>query len=81
MTQSDWDILDGKDLLGISYIKKTVKVITFDYNNIYTLTYIARRENANPPSRRYLDTIIKGAEQLRFPEDYINKLRAIKTSD
>jgi len=81
MTQSDWDILDGKELLGISYIKKTINVITFDYHNIYALTYIARREKPNPPSKRYMTQIISGAEQLRLPQDYIDKLKAIETGD
>lgn len=81
MTQADWNFLDGKELLGISYIKKTVKVITFDYHNIYALTYIARREKPNQPSKRYLAQIISGAEQLRLPSDYINKLRAIETGN
>jgi hypothetical protein len=81
MTQSDWDILDGKELLGISYIKKTINVITFDYHNIYALTYIARREKPNPPSKRYMAQIISGAEQLRLPQDYIDKIKAIETGD
>jgi hypothetical protein len=34
-------------------------------------TYIARPSNPSPPSRRYLDTIVKGARHHRLPEEYI----------
>ena len=40
-------------------------------------TYIARASNPSPPSRRYLDTILKGARHHRLPEEYIASLAAI----
>jgi len=39
-------------------------------------TYIARPANPSPPSRRYLDTIVRGARHHRLPDDYVAKLAA-----
>jgi hypothetical protein len=37
-------------------------------------TYVARFSNPSPPTRRYLDTILRGARHHRLPEEYISKL-------
>ena len=39
--------------------------------------YVARPSNPTPPSRRYLDTILRGARHHRLPEEYIAKLAAV----
>lgn len=36
--------------------------------------YIARASNPSPPSRRYLDLILKGARHHRLPEEYVARL-------
>src|SRR5262245_30824125 len=38
--------------------------------------YLARPSNPSPPSRRYLEALLKGARHHRLPEDYIAKLGA-----
>jgi len=43
-------------------------------------TYVAREANPTPPSRRYLDTILRGARHHRLPEDYIAALAAVSAS-
>jgi gamma-glutamylcyclotransferase (GGCT)/AIG2-like uncharacterized protein YtfP len=43
--------------------------------------YLARPSNPMPPSRRYLDAILKGARHHRLPEDYVAALAAVKTGD
>ena len=40
-------------------------------------SYIARPSNPSPPSRRYLDTILRGARHHRLPEEYVAKLAAV----
>jgi hypothetical protein len=37
--------------------------------------------NPKPPSRRYLDAILKGARAYRLPEDYIAKLETIAVAE
>jgi hypothetical protein len=43
-------------------------------------TYIARPANPTPPSRRYLDTILRGARHHRLPEEYVAALAAVTAS-
>ena len=43
-------------------------------------TYIARPSNPSPPSRRYLDAILRGARHHRLPEDYVLELSAVKVA-
>jgi len=40
-------------------------------------TYIARPAKPSPPSRRYLDAILRGARHHRLPEEYIAKLATV----
>jgi hypothetical protein len=37
-------------------------------------TFVARPENPQPPSRRYLDAILRGAAHHRLPDDYVAAL-------
>jgi gamma-glutamylcyclotransferase (GGCT)/AIG2-like uncharacterized protein YtfP len=37
-------------------------------------TYLPRAFNPSPPSRRYLDTVLRGARHHRLPDDYVEKL-------
>ncbi len=39
--------------------------------------YIARPSNPQPPSRRYLEAILRGARHHRLPEEYVEKLAAL----
>ena len=39
--------------------------------------YVARPSNPSPPSRRYLDHLIRGARYHRLPEEYIAKLDVV----
>ena len=39
--------------------------------------YVARPSNPSPPSRRYLDAILRGARHHRLPEEYVAKLAAV----
>ena len=41
-------------------------------------TYFARTLNPTPPSRRYLDTILRGARHHRLPAEYIEWLESLE---
>lgn len=43
-------------------------------------TYFARTLNPMPPSRRYLDTILRGARHHRLPAEYIEWLESIEVA-
>jgi hypothetical protein len=42
---------------------------------VRAITYFARPSNPQPPSRKYLDRILRGAVHHRLPEDYVDALR------
>ena len=42
-------------------------------------TYVARPANPTPPSRRYLDTVLRGARHHHLPEDYVAALAEVAT--
>jgi hypothetical protein len=42
--------------------------------------YFARTLNPTPPSRRYLDTLLKGARHHRLPPEYIEWLESIEVA-
>lgn len=43
---------------------------------LHAWVYVARAANPAPPSRRYLDAILRGARHHRLPDEYIAKLAA-----
>ncbi len=43
--------------------------------------YVARPTRAEPPSRRYLDAILRGARHHRLPDEAIAELEALPTGD
>jgi gamma-glutamylcyclotransferase (GGCT)/AIG2-like uncharacterized protein YtfP len=43
-------------------------------------TYFARTLNPMPPSRRYLDVILKGARHHRLPPEYIEWLESVEVA-
>jgi gamma-glutamylcyclotransferase (GGCT)/AIG2-like uncharacterized protein YtfP len=44
-------------------------------------TYFARPANPGPPSRRYLDTVLRGARHHRLPEEHVARLEATPVAD
>ena len=43
--------------------------------------YVARPANPSPPSRRYLDAVLRGARHHRLPDDYVSRLATTAVSD
>ena len=43
-------------------------------------TYFARNLNPTPPTREYLDTMLRGASHHRLPPEYIEWLEAIEVA-
>lgn len=44
-------------------------------------TYFARAANPSPPSRRYMDTLLRGARHHRLPDDYVEGLGKVEASE
>jgi gamma-glutamylcyclotransferase (GGCT)/AIG2-like uncharacterized protein YtfP len=45
------------------------------------IVYLARPVRPAAPSRRYMETVLRGARHHRLPPEYIEKLEAIPTAD
>jgi len=43
--------------------------------------YLARSANPSPPSRRYLEALVRGARHHRLPDDYVTRLAATAVVD
>lgn len=77
---SDKAVLDGYEGLGESYAEKTVCIATADGRHVDAFAYYAIQKTDNiHPYCWYREHVSRGATEHRFPEDYIAKIRAIKT--
>jgi gamma-glutamylcyclotransferase (GGCT)/AIG2-like uncharacterized protein YtfP len=93
LTDADLEALDryegyrGRDDQHSLYDRETVTVelVRADDGSfprrLRPLIYLARAANPSPPSRRYLDAIVKGAKHHRLPDDYIARLMATPVAD
>ena len=91
LTDSDLAVLDGYEGFRAAgdahnlYEREqiTVELTRADDGSIprrvRAWTYLARPANPTPPSRRYLDTILRGARHHHLPEDYVAALAAVAT--
>jgi len=63
----------------------TVELVRSDDGSVprrlRVLTYVARASNPSPPSRFYLDTVLRGARHHRLPDDYIERLGLTEVAD
>ena len=48
---------------------------------LHAWIYLARPANPAPPSRRYLEAVLRGARHHRLPEEYVAALAAIPVAD
>lgn len=48
---------------------------------LHASIYLARPANPSPPSRRYLDAVLRGARHHRLPGDYVTRLAATPAVD
>jgi gamma-glutamylcyclotransferase (GGCT)/AIG2-like uncharacterized protein YtfP len=83
LNHNQLQILD--DYEGVAhnqYKRSSVKVIDERKQSIEAMTYLATDCGIDlKPYNWYLDYLIKGAEQHKFPNEYLNMLRAVKTAN
>ncbi len=79
--QEDKPILDGYEFLGVGYDEQQVDVVV-ESRTIRAWIYVARQEVTDPsmlPYSWYHDFVIRGAQQHRLPQKYIDYLRSCKS--
>ena len=65
---------------GDAYFRKEIEVETIYNQTLSCFTYVAYPQGQNFfPTKKYLNWIIEGAENIGLPESYINSLKGITT--
>jgi cation transport regulator ChaC len=80
LNNKEIEILDKYEGEGTAYDKINIDVL-IEGKKKSCMTYIAKKEGEFLPSKEYLKKIIAGAEMNKLPNNYINFLKNIKTSD
>lgn len=62
-----------------SYNRKEIDVFIEGDKSIKAIVYYATGRELAPPSRKYMDMILEGAEECGLSKEYIDQLRKIKT--
>ena len=85
--ENELDIIREKENYPISYVEKSIDVEQLsDGTKIHNVTTykVAKNketEKDQPPTKEYMDLIIKNAEKYDFPQEYIKYLESIPTKD
>ena len=79
LTLEDVRQLDKKEGVNRKYYRKICDfgVVQPDGTPVQAYTYIANKRGRFKPHKDYLERIIKGARDLKLPEEYIDKLKRI----
>lgn len=79
VSEADQKILDQVEDHPKSSLRKAVTVETFAGEKVKAFTYFALGSGDYPPSRRYMEKLISGAEEHSLSPSYIAQLEAIRT--
>lgn len=79
VSEEDQKILDQAEDHPRSSLRRLVIVENFSGEKIKALVYFALGTGDYPPSRRYMEKLISGAEEHNLSDPYVAQLEAIKT--
>ncbi|HYX34220.1 MAG TPA: cytochrome b5 domain-containing protein [Oligoflexus sp.] len=74
-------VLDELEAIGVNYKRLKFMVVTYTGRTVSAYAYVGieeRLKEGYQPSRRYLNILIRGAEQMTLNPDYINVLKSIE---
>jgi gamma-glutamylcyclotransferase (GGCT)/AIG2-like uncharacterized protein YtfP len=78
LTAGHIEALDRYEGVAIhAYVREHLNVETDD-GVVNALIYLATDTREKPPSRRYVDALIRGAKAHGLPADYVEQLRALR---
>lgn len=81
ITEQDLKALDEYEGYPTAYIRKSVKVEAPDGKKIEAIAYFAAKPGREyAPSKRYMKTLIQGAEEHDLSPEYIAFLESIRTA-
>ena len=79
ISEVDQKILDQAEDYPRSSIRKLVTVENFSGEKVKAFTFFVFGAGDYPPSRRYMEQLISGAEEHNLSDSYITQLEAIRT--
>jgi len=79
VNEADQKILDQAEDHPKSSLRRMVTVENFAGENLKAFTYFTLGSGDYPPSRRYMEKLISGAEEHNLSPGYIAQLEAIRT--
>ena len=79
VSEVDQKLLDQVEDHPRSSLRKPVTVETFAGEKVKAFTYFVLGTGDYPPSRRYMEKLISGAEEHNLSDPYIAQLEAIRT--
>jgi hypothetical protein len=79
ISEEDQKILDQAEDHPRSSIRKLVTVENFSGEKVKAFAYFVLGTGDYPPSRRYMEKLISGAEEHNLSDSYVAQLEAIRT--
>jgi hypothetical protein len=79
VSDEDQKILDQAEDYPRSSIRKVVGVENFSGEKIKAFVHFVLGAGDYPPSRRYMEKLISGAEEHNLSDSYVTQLEAIRT--
>jgi len=79
VSEADQKILNQAEDHPRSSLRRMVTVEKFTGENLKAFTYFTLGSGDYPPSRRYMEKLISGAEEHNLSDSYIVQLEAIRT--
>lgn len=79
VSEADQKVLDQVEEHPRSSLRLPVTVETFAGEKLKAFTYFAMGKGDYPPTRRYMEKLISGAEEHNLSDPYIAQLEAIRT--
>lgn len=79
ITPADEASLDRYELVHRDIYRKEVVAVLAAGQALDALVYVATETEWRRPSRRYLDSLVRGARAHDLPGDYLSRLEAVET--
>lgn len=79
VSEADQKVLDQVEDHPKSSLRRTFTVETFAGEKLKAFSYFTLASGDYPPSRRYMEKLISGAEEHNLSPSYITQLEAIRT--
>lgn len=79
VSEADQKILDQVEDHPKSSLRRMVTVETFAGEKVKAFSYFTLASGDYPPSRRYMEKLISGAEEHNLSDSYITQLEAVRT--